>query len=285
MISVLLLTYNEAENIGACLDELSWCDDIWVVDSRSTDDTVEIARARGANILHRDWTNFADQRNWGVENAAFKHDWVLHLDADEVVSPELRAELLDVARAAPSDIGAYELPLRILFMGRWLRHGGSYPQAQVRFGHRDRLRFRIVGHGQKEQLLEGRLDALAGDLLHFSFGKGIASWVDKHKTYAVHDVRAETSGEAAALDGSLTAATRRRRWLRRLSRNAPARPLMRFLYSYVARGGFLDGRAGFYYACLYAFYEALMVLTKHEQEFGRDSLAGWAAGGSRGEPT
>ncbi|HXI69427.1 MAG TPA: glycosyltransferase family 2 protein [Verrucomicrobiae bacterium] len=273
-ISVLILTYNEEANLVRCLDSVKWSNDVLVVDSFSTDRTVELAKNGGARVLQNSFVDFASQRNFGLAQGSFKHDWVLHLDADEVVTAALQQELM--ARAADDKKEAYRLASKMMFQGRWLRYSGLYPSYQVRFGKRDRLNFIQVGHGQREQLEPVQIGTLREPLLHFSFSKGIADWVERHNRYstaeAVHFM--ETNGVQAIdwrgvfVPGDVS---RHRRALKVLFGRLPGRPTLRFLYMYLFRLGFLDGRAGFTYCLLLAMYEYMTILKIRELRRRRDS--------------
>ena len=267
MLSVLILTFNEEARIGRCLDSVSWSDDVLVLDSFSQDQTIEIAKGRGVRVLQNRFLNFAEQRNFGLDHGGLQHDWVLHLDADEVVSAELRDELLSVIARPVKD--AYRLASKMIFQGRWLRHAGLYPWYQVRLGRRDRLSFKQVGHGQRERLGPEKVGTLREPLLHYSFSKGLGDWFERHNRYS--------SAEAAHFCGNLGRQTldwpgilswddgaRRRRALKRLFSFLPCRPSLRFLYLYCFRLGFLDGRAGFTYCRLLCMYEYLIVLKVRE---------------------
>jgi glycosyltransferase involved in cell wall biosynthesis len=263
MISILILTFNEERNLSACLESVSWSDDVLVLDSFSTDETVKIARAAGVRILQNRFVNFAEQRNFGLEQGGFKHEWVLHLDADETVPPELQKEMTLCARDSSKD--AYRLASKLMFQGRWLRHSGMYPCYQVRFGRRDKLRFVQVGHGQREDLPAERLGTLRHALNHYSFSKGIQDWVEKHNRYSTDEARHfvnDLAGQPLDLAGlfALSDAMRRRRALKHLAFHLPFRPAFRFFYMYCLKLGFLDGIPGFHYCCLLAFYEYLCVV-------------------------
>ena len=265
-VSVLILTFNEEDNLPRCLDSVAWADDVLVMDSFSTDRTLEIAAARGARVIQRKWDHFAGQRNYGLDHGGFRHEWVLHLDADEVVTPELRDELLRTAASAGQD--AYRVASKMMLQGRWLRRAGMYPAYQVRFGHRDRLRFKMVGHGQRECLPPERVGTLAHPLVHYSFSKGYGDWFEKHNRYstaeAIQALAEAESGErdwAGLISGD---AVRRRRALKQLAARMPFRPTLRFLYMYVLRRGFLDGAAGYTYCRLLSTYEYMTVLKLRE---------------------
>ena len=266
MISVLILTLNEEVNIAACLDSVAWADDVLVLDSGSEDRTVEIAEEKGARVLHRPFDNFARQRNYGLEEGGLVHDWVLHLDADERVTPALREELQKKARHAA--MHAYRVPSKLIFQDTWLKYSGMYPTYQVRFGRRDALTFEQVGHGQRSALPPERVGTIDEPLLHRAFSKGIGDWVARHNRYSSDEAEHALAATRASIDWAALVrgdAQARRRALKDLSYRLPLRPLLRFLYVYVGRLGFLDGRPGFDYAVLLAFYEYLIGLKRRER--------------------
>ncbi|HUD46577.1 MAG TPA: glycosyltransferase family 2 protein [Candidatus Baltobacteraceae bacterium] len=272
MISVLILTFNEEQNIPACLESVKWCDDVLVVDSFSTDRTVELARGGGARVLEHRFVNFADQRNFGLTQGGLKNPWVLHLDADELVTPELRDQML--AAIPHTQKEAFQMPSRMMFQGQWLKYSGLYPWYQVRLGKKSSLSFVQVGHGQRETLASEKIGTLESPLLHYSFSKGIHDWVEKHNRYstaeAVHFVEA---GTEKRIDWRSILpfgnGTVRRRTLKQLFFHLPFRPTLRFLYMYCYKLGFLDGRAGLTYCRLLAFYEYLIVLKMREARWRR----------------
>lgn len=270
MISVLILTFNEEHNIAACLASVAWSDDVLIVDSFSTDRTLELARSAGGRVIQNRFFDFAQQRNFGLQNGGLKHDWVLHLDADEVVTPELKAELLREASVARHD--AYRLASKMIFQNRWLKHSGMYPTYQVRFGRREKLSFVQVGHGQRETLTSDQVGTLCEPLLHYSFSKGLQDWVEKHNRYSTAEALHTLSGAAAPLvwsDLCSSDVVRRRRSLKRLASGLPCRPLLRFCYMYFLRLGFLDGLPGYHYCRLLAFYEYLILLKLREYKCAR----------------
>jgi len=271
LISVLILTLDEEANIGDCLDSVSWADDVLVLDSGSTDRTVEIATARGARVMHRDFDDFARQRNYGLAHGDLAHDWVLHLDADERVTPALRDALHARAKAGAHD--AYRVPSKLMLHGQWLKHAGMYPTYQIRFGRREALTFTQVGHGQRGDLPADAIGTLDEPLVHHAFSKGLDHWLDRHNRYSTDEARhalALRDGRGIDWAGLVaTDAQRRRRALKDLSYRLPLRPLLRFLYVYVLRLGVLDGRAGFDYAKMLAVYEAMIDLKIRRREARR----------------
>lgn len=271
-VSILILTYNEAANLPACLDALTWCDDILVVDSGSTDGTPDIALRRGARVLTRPFDNFAGQRNFGLDAGDFRHDWVLHLDADEIVTEAFRDALLALPETEALD--AWRVPFKTMFFGQWLRRAGMWPAYQVRLGHARRLRFVQVGHGQREDLPPERIGEFRQALLHYSFSHGLRRWLDKHVRYAADEaavIAAEPRRPGALRDMLFGRdGTTRRRGAKALASGLPlfARPPARFFYIYVLRRGFLDGGPGFVYAVMLSVYEAMIALLVYESRRG-----------------
>jgi glycosyltransferase involved in cell wall biosynthesis len=265
MISVVILTHNEETNIGRCLEAVSWSDDILVVDSFSDDRTVEISKRYGARVIQRAFKDFSSQRNFASEQGDLKHEWVLHLDADEIVTPELKAEL---SGAVFGDKDAYRVSSKLIFCGKFLRHAGLFPWYQVRFGRKQALRFKQVGHGQRETLEPSRIGTLQSSLLHFNFSKGLSDWIERHNRYstaeAYQNVYGYADDDVSILDLLSFATDRRRRAAKKIFRRLPCRATIRFIYMYLFRGGILDGRAGLTYCRLLARYEWLIVLKERE---------------------
>jgi glycosyltransferase involved in cell wall biosynthesis len=277
-ISVLILTLDEEANLPRCLAALAWCDDIVVLDSFSSDRTVEIARAGGARVIQRAFTDFADQRNFALETVAFRHNWVLHLDADEVVTHELRSEIEQIDEATAYD--AYHVSGKLIFEDRWLRFSGMYPAYQVRLAPRDGFRFVQVGHGQREP--NGlRLGVLRQSYDHYGFSKGIGDWIERHRRYADAEAALAIAAARPRLSRLFSRdRIERRRVAKSLSSRLPMRPLLRFLYVYVFRLGFLDRKAGYHYARLLAFYESM--IDARVRELLKEAAARPAAGGGGG---
>lgn len=224
--------------------------------------------AATARVLHRDFDDFASQRNYGLEEGGLRHDWVLHLDADERVTPALRKALRD--KAERREHRAYRVPSKLMFQGG-LKHAGMYPTYQVRFGRREALTFTQVGHGQRGALPADQVGTLDEPLLHYAFSKGITDWVRRHNRYSSDEAEHARETQLGDVDWSALMtgdAQARRRALKDLSYALPFRPLLRFLYVYVGRLGLLDGRPGFDYAVLLAFYEYLIGLKQREHRRG-----------------
>lgn len=265
-VSVVILTFNEESNIADCLKSCDWCDDVHVLDSASTDRTVETALQLGATVHTNSFKSFGRQRNWAIDNIPHKHDWVFHLDADERFTPELVQELRQTVNSDPEE-AAYFVPSKLMFLGRWVRRGAGYPVYQVRLFHRDRTRFSDWGHGQRE-VTKGAIGTLHQPYLHYNFSKGIAEWVEKHNRYSTLEAR-ETLDRLNQPDATLrffgTPIQRRRFIKERILPRIPAFWLLRFFWMYVVRGGLLDGKAGLYYCLLMSVYQ-FFIRIKMEEE-------------------
>lgn len=270
-LTIVVLTRDEEVNLPGCLDSLAGVsDDVHVLDSGSTDGTVEIALRRGAAVHEHPFESFGRQRNWAIDNIPHRYEWAFHLDADERFTPELAAELDRVLGRKPTEAGFY-VASKLMFGQRWLRYSGEYPAWQVRLFHRERLRFVDAGHGQSEQT-SGELGRLRSPYLHFPFAKGLEEWFRKHVRYA--RLEAEQHGaRTASLGADLGQLLRgaglaRRRAAKRLSYRVPARGALRMLYLLVWKRGLLDGRAGIAYARMKSIYESMAATFLAANELG-----------------
>lgn len=277
-ISVLILTKNEEQDLPGCLASVDWSDDIHVFDSNSTDQTAAIAARHGAQVTVRDYGSTtaafggdeAAHRTWGLRNIAFRHEWVFVIDADERVTPELALELVATA-ARPGNKAAFRVRRCDYFMGTWLAHVQASP-FYIRLFRPAAVRYeRLIN---PVTIVDGEIGELREHLDHFPFSKGITHWLDRHNGYSTFEarqIRANRADPAAALDFSvwkaLTARDRneRRAHQKELYYRMPLRPLLMFLLLYVAKRGFLDGRAGLTYALLRSIYEYMIVLKVRER--------------------
>jgi len=258
--SVLVLTWNEAVNIRDCLASASFSDDLVVFDSFSHDETVELALAAGARVFRHAFVNYGAQREAARTTVDFRHDWVLSLDADERVEPDLACELPAALAAATPGTGAFRLRRKDYFRGRWIRRATLYPTWHVRVFRPRAVRYpdRAV-HEYPE--VDGSIGELRGHLRHDNFSKGIADWWRRHLRYA--ELEAEEVKRARAVGGFdwSTLADRdpvvRRRALKRLSYALPWRPELRYLYMMVLRGALLDGPVGWEYCRMISEYQRI----------------------------
>ena len=265
-VSVMIFTLNEEIHLPSCLDALEWADDVIVVDSFSTDRTEAICREHGARFFQNRFEGFGTQRNWALDHTQPRHPWILILDADERVTPELGQELKAIAEADPADVGAFRVRRRFYMWGRWLRHSSLYPTWVVRFVHRDRVRYLNRGHAETQEV-QGEIRDLAHDLIDENL-KGIDEWFERQNRYSRKDAEFELEREPDGLRlGELFSGDplRRRAALKRLAWRVPARGFIYFLYSYVWRRGFLDGRDGFVFCRMRAMYQTEVAIKKYDR--------------------
>lgn len=260
-VSILILTLNEATNIETCLSHVQFSDDVVVFDSHSSDDTVAIARRCGARVVQRAFDNWAAHQNWAMENIEFKHPWVFYLDADEHMTPQLQAEILAIANDPDEQRVAFYCGRRNYFMGKWIRHAMP-PGMIMRFFKPPHIRFeRLVN---PTPVIDGTHGYLQHQFLHYNFSKGLTEWFDKHNTYSQFEAEEGMKllrGEAGEQPGLFSGdAALRRKAIKNLAFRLPMRPTLKFLYMYLFKLGFLDGKAGFIYCRLQAMYERMIVL-------------------------
>ncbi len=266
-ISALIMTWNEEINLPACLASLSWCDDIVVLDSFSTDRTVEIAREAGARVVKRRYDTEDRQRMFGLTKIKFKHDWVYTPDADEVTPDDLRDEMLKIAADPTRPEAMFKARYKNMFMGKWIRHSSLYPTWITRMVRPDRVRFERQVHSVG--VADGPTGLLKSHFIHYSFNKGIEAWYDKHNRYSSVEANLAAARAEQKIDGGELFSGRsdvRRRGLKRLSYHLPFRPTLRFVYMYILRGGFLDGWPGYVYCRLISGYEFMILLKTAERQ-------------------
>lgn len=267
-VSVLIPIRNEAANLPRCLAAIDWADEIVVVDSHSLDGSVEIAESVGARVVQFDFNGmWPKKKNWALETIAFKHEWVFILDADEVMPPEAAKEFAELISRQGDGKAGFWINRRFMFMGAWLQHA-YYPNWNLRlFKHRlgryERLVQGSTQSGDNEVhehiVVQGPTGRLQCEMDHYAF-PSIDVFMEKHNRYSNWEARLEVEGKVASSDDTLQSrAVRLRRALKRFAMHLPFRPTLRFLYVYLAQGGFLDGKRGYYFARLHGIYEFLSV--------------------------
>jgi len=259
--TAITLARDERVNIERAIRSAGWCAQVVVVDSGSTDGTQALARAAGAAVWEEPWRGFAGQREWAMRASGIQHDWVFFLDADEWVSIDLAAEV--AARLGTEDAAAYTQRRRLVFLGQWIAHCGWYTNSwQARLLDRRRSSFATADEYGERASIDGPVRRLAADLVDED-GKGLADWLHKHVRYAQLEARRQQATRTPpkrALWATLRGrATSTRPLARTLAKEVvlplvPAKPLAIFLYMYVLRRGWLDGRAGLTFCLYHASY-------------------------------
>jgi glycosyltransferase involved in cell wall biosynthesis len=287
-VSVLIPVKNEDANLIECLRRLRWAEQIVVVDSQSADGTLPLAQALGAEVYQFYYAaeGWPKKKNWSLAEVSWRNQWVLIMDADEHMTPELAREIADAVGGRGPEADGYWLNRRFMFMGRWIRHCGYYPSWNLRLFKHARGRYERIGNlgrtgsGDNEVhehvVLAGGGQALylKNDFLHYAYPE-LATWVEKHNRYSTWEAHAMGAGDSGGVRPSLFGGPiSRRRWLKAKTRRLPFRPFLRFIYAYVFQRGFLDGYAGYCLCVLLAWYEFISLAKFHEMQ----SAAGVAGG-------
>jgi glycosyltransferase involved in cell wall biosynthesis len=271
-VSILVPIRNEAANLPRCLESVRWADEVFVVDSQSTDGSIGIAEARGAQVVQFQFNGtWPKKKNWALENLPFRNEWIFILDADEVLPPEAEHEFAQ-AIAQAGETAGYWINRRFMFMGKWLRHA-YYPNWNLRLfrhsaGRYEKLTEANTQSGDNEVhehvIVQGPTGRLRCEMDHYAFPT-VEVFVEKHNRYSNWEARVSAERKLSGSETQISSrAVGRRRKLKQFSQHLPFRPLLRFLYIYIWQKGFLDGREGYYFARLHAVYEFLSVAKTYE---------------------
>jgi glycosyltransferase involved in cell wall biosynthesis len=264
-VSVIVPVKNEAEILQDCLQHLQWADEVFVVDSQSSDQTSQIAERMGAHVVQFHFNGvFPKKKNWAIQSLPFRNDWVLIVDADEHIPAALAAEI--ASAVARSDVNGYYINRRFLFLGKWIKRCGYYPSWNLRLfrrgtGHYERVEAPLANAGDNEVhehvILDGHADYLRADMLHYAY-PSIRVWVEKHNRYSGWEAHvAKQLNLGRPKDRLIGRRLHFKRLLKRFYLRLPFRFVFRFFYAYVLRLGFLDGRPGFIMSVLLSFYDFL----------------------------
>ena len=267
MISVLILTKNEEQDLPGCLASISWCDDIHVFDSFSTDKTVELAKKAKAIITQRTFDGYASQRNAALKSLNYKYPWILILDADERIPTELFRIMREKVISANSNTDGFRIRRKDYLFNTWLQYSqiSSYYIRLVRKG-------KASYHREINEVLmvEGNVEEIACYFDHYPFSKGFKHWLEKHNQYSSMEAQRWLDEQNGAEIFSVKKAffnkdfSNKRYHQKGLFYKLPGRPMIKWLYMILIRGAFLDGKAGFTYATLQAIYEYFIVLKSKE---------------------
>ena len=267
-IAFIILTKDEERNLRFCLESLAAIGgEVYVIDCGSTDGTVATATQFGAKVLCHPWTNYASQMNWAIKNIQSDAEWLMRIDADEALTPDLARALVDRLPALPVQVSAARVRLRIHFLGRWIRHGGMYPVWLLRIWRRGAALCEERWMDEHMVVNGGSVLEIEADLIHDN-RKDLVDWLSKHIGYAAREARDLRSAQSTA--GGLSGQASRTRWLKEkvYARTPPfTRAWLYWAYRYFVRLGFLDGAEGFAYHFFQAlWYRSLVDATMLEQE-------------------
>jgi len=276
-VSLIVPCKNEETNLGRCLSSVKWINEVFIIDSQSTDSTSSIVKNYGANLVQFEYSGgWPKKKNWALENLAFSNDWVLILDADECLPPEAEKEINKIVCDPNPEHDGYWINRRYFFLGKALKHA-YFPNWNLRLfkhklGRYEKITDVDTHSGDNEVhehvVVQGSTGKLKSIMDHHAFPT-IESFVEKHNRYSNWEAIVESSTEdnEESLQHSQVKGKRR---LRRLFRKLPFRPTLRFLYVYLWQGGFLDGWPGYVFARLHGQYEFLSVVKARERSRGRE---------------
>src|SRR4051812_41913026 len=285
-VSVLVPVKNEAENLRRCLPALAWADEVFVVDSQSTDETARVAEEHGARLVQFHFNgSYPKKKNWALDNLPLRNEWVLIVDADEVVVPELAGEI--ARRVGGGEADGYYLNMKYYFLGRRIRHCG-YAEAwnlrlfKHRLGRYERMPVAPgarTGDNEAHEHVElrGKVLRLRHELDHHAYPT-ISAWVEKHDRYATWGAEMYGRFLRAPAPAAIGAGKRLKRRLKKVYLRLPMRPLVRFVYAYVLRLGFLDGMPGLVFCTLLAFYDFLAWANVYELRLAGGPVVGRSEG-------
>jgi glycosyltransferase involved in cell wall biosynthesis len=263
LVEIMIPTFNEASHIREAVENARRLGPVFVLDSFSTDGTQDLARQAGATVVEHVFENYSGQKNWGLDNLPFRGSWVFILDADERITPALRDEIRQ-AVARPDGTVGYFVNRIVIFMGQQIRHGGLFPSWNLRLFRRGSCRYE--DRSVHEHMLATGPTAYLDQLMLHIRRETITQYIAKHIRYADMEsnewLKARMGqGGGAKAQYLFRDVLRWRQWLRRsVWPSLPFKPLIRFVYMYLFRLGFLDGVPGWHLACLMANYEHMITL-------------------------
>lgn len=264
MISVVILTLNEEQDLPKCLSSLHWTDNIHVLDSGSTDDTISIAQAYGAEVSYNKFKSFGAQRNFALRELSLKYEWILFLDADEIVTPAFRKSIVQAIQSASGEVAGFYCCWKMMLEDRWLKNCDNFPKWQFRLLRKGKAIFTDFGHGQKEGKVEGRIEYIKEPYLHYSFSKGWTQWIERQNGYSSLEARDRIIKRPPFKNIFSRNPSKRNPALKSRLSDVPGWPFIRFLQAYIFNGGFLEGTPGFTYCVNIAFQEFLISIKMRE---------------------
>ena len=264
MISVIILTKNEEQDLPMCLESLKWTNDIHVLDSGSTDSTVQIAERYGASVAYNAFESFGKQRNFALDHISTSYEWILFLDADEVVTPEFEKAMKKAIAEADEKTAGFYCCWKMMLEDQWLKYCDNFPKWQFRLLKKGRANFTDFGHGQKEGEIMGELRYIKEPYLHYSFSKGWSQWIERHNKYSSLEAVARRQRRPPFRNIFVSNSSIRNPALKSWLSQIPGWPLLRFFHAYVMNLGFLEGVPGFIYCTNMAYHEFLIQIKMRE---------------------
>ena len=266
MISAIILTLNEADDLPKCLDSLHWVDQKFVLDSGSTDDTCEIASSMGAIVYKNKFKGFGQQRCWAIDNIPVKSKWILFIDADEVCTPKFASAVLDAIRNSKDDTAGFYCCWKLMLYGKWLKFSDSFPRWQFRILKKGKARYRDAGHAMKESDVQGKLEYIKEPYLHYAFSKGWMFWFNRHNKYSTLEAKERLQTNFKPQDMLSKDQSIRKEAIKQFMSKLPGWPILRFIHSFFLKGGMLEGIPGLLYSVNISIYEYMIQLKMLESK-------------------
>ncbi|MCP1381757.1 glycosyltransferase family 2 protein [Runella salmonicolor] len=276
-VSVIILTHNEEKHIERCIQSLlHFTDKIFIVDSGSTDRTVAIAESLGANVMHNPWVTYAVQFNFGITHTPFKTDWLMRMDADEYVTPELGQEIKQSLAALNNDTTGIYVKRRVMFMNQWIKRGGYYPIWLLRLWRRDKGICEELWMDEHIKLSEGTTVQFKNDIVDHNLNN-LTWWTQKHNNYAIRevidllDIKYNFTEANRVIPKLFGTQDQRKRFLKLKYASLPlfTRPFAYFFYRYFVKLGFLDGKKGLIWHFLQGLWYRFLVDAKIYEVYHR----------------
>jgi len=269
-VSIIVLTFNEETNIRSCLESIKdFTDEIFLLDSLSTDQTLEIAREYTEKIFQNPFVDWVQQRNWALENLPFSYEWAFFLDADERLTPELCLEIKKTVEASIKTYDGYYIKRHFYFLGRQLRHGGYQKDYVLRLIKKDKAHFVATGGFREKIVLDGKIGTLISPMIHEDH-QSLSHWIEKQNERASRDAREMKIQEAVISKSEAFQKGQVEHYFRiflheKIWPHLPFifRPFLKFLYHFLFRLGFIDGKEGYIYWFLMGLWYPLLVDAKY----------------------
>lgn len=261
MISVIILTKNEELDLDKCLKAVQWSDDVHVLDSGSTDDTINIADRYATNISTNAFKSFGQQRNYALDNLHLINDWILFIDADEIVTDRFRMAITEAIQNAEETVAGFYCCAKLMYDDTWLKRSDTFPKWQFRLMRKGRARFTDFGHGQKEYEVNGEIKYIKEPYLHYGLSKGWFKWIERHNKYSNLEALVRLDHHPSVKQVFSKHSSIRNTALKCLFSKIPVWPAIRFMHAYFINFGFIEGIPGLLY-CINNFYYEFMIQIK-----------------------
>ncbi|MEX6689952.1 glycosyltransferase family 2 protein [Danxiaibacter flavus] len=273
MISVIILTKNEELDLDKCLKAVQWSNDVHVLDSGSTDSTLKIADRYAVNVSSNAFKSFGQQRNHALDNLPLINDWILFIDADEIVTDPFRIAITEAVQNANENIAGFYCCAKLMLEDTWLKRSDTFPKWQFRLMRKGKARFTDFGHGQKEYEVNGGIKYIKEPYLHYGLSKGWYKWIERHNTYSNLEAIVRLDHRPSFKHVFSKHGSIRNTALKCLLSKIPVWPAIRFMHAYFINFGFIEGIPGLLYCISNSYYEFMIQIKMREIRRARKNIA------------